>query len=245
MFRGESREHPMNKTIFNGGLRMSELPLQEQPYEKCLAGGAGSLTDAELLSVILRTGSRGEPAVALSSRLLAKEHMGGLLGLMHTSVPELMRIRGIGRVKAVQLLCVAELSRRIAKSQAMANLHFTDPASVADYYMEDLRHLEQEVLMVLLLDTKGGRLGEEIISRGTVNATIISPREIFICALRYHAVSIVLLHNHPSGNPQPSPEDISLTERVRDAGHLIGIDLIDHIIIGDQRYVSMYREGLL
>lgn len=235
----------MNKTIFNGGLRMSELPLQEQPYEKCLAGGAGSLTDAELLSVILRTGSRGEPAVALSSRLLAKEHMGGLLGLMHTSVPELMRIRGIGRVKAVQLLCVAELSRRIAKSQAMANLHFTDPASVADYYMEDLRHLEQEVLMVLLLDTKGGRLGEEILSRGTVNATIISPREIFICALRYHAVSIVLLHNHPSGNPQPSPEDISLTERVRDAGHLIGIDLIDHIIIGDQRYVSMYREGLL
>ena len=245
MFRGESREQPMNKTIFNGGLRMSELPLQEQPYEKCLAGGAGSLTDAELLSVIMRTGSRGEPAVALSSRLLAKEHMGGLLGLMHTSVPELMRIRGIGRVKAVQLLCVAELSRRIAKSQAMANLHFTDPASVADYYMEDLRHLEQEVLMVLLLDTKGGRLGEEIISRGTVNATIISPREIFICALRYHAVSIVLLHNHPSGNPQPSPEDISLTERVRDAGHLIGIDLIDHIIIGDQRYVSMYREGLL
>ena len=235
----------MNKTIFNGGLRMSELPLQEQPYEKCLAGGAGSLTDAELLSVILRTGSRGEPAVALSSRLLAKEHMGGLLGLMHTSVPELMRIRGIGRVKAVQLLCVAELSRRIAKSQAMANLHFTDPASVADYYMEDLRHLEQEVLMVLLLDTKGGRLGEEILSRGTVNATIISPREIFICAFRYHAVSIVLLHNHPSGNPQPSPEDISLTERVRDAGHLIGIDLIDHIIIGDQRYVSMYREGLL
>ncbi len=224
---------------------MKDLPEQDRPYEKCLAQGPGRLTDAELLSVILRTGTRGETAVALSARILENQHRSGLLGIVHASVPELMRIRGIGKVKAVQLVCIAELSRRIAKSQAMAGLHFTDPSSIAGYYMEDLRHLEQEVLMVLMLDTKGGRIGEEILSRGTVNATIISPREIYLCALRYGAVSIVLLHNHPSGNPQPSREDIELTKRVKDAGKLIGIELTDHIIIGDQQFVSLFREGLL
>ena len=224
---------------------MKNLPEQERPYEKCWRQGAGSLTDAELLSVILRTGSRGEPALELSRRILEQFPQGGLLGIYHVSLPDLTQIRGICPVKAVQLKCIAELSRRMAKAQAGSSLSFTDPETVAEYYMEDFRHEEQEKLMVLLLNNRGGLLGEEIVSKGTVNGTMITPREIYLCALAHHAVSIILLHNHPSGNPSPSREDILLTRRVKESGELLGIELLDHIIIGDQSAVSFRREHLL
>lgn len=167
------------------------------------------------------------------------------MGIYHLSLTELTKVRGIGRVKAVQLKCIAELSRRIAKTQAGSSLSFTDPDTVADYYMEDFRHEEQEKLMLLLLNSKGRLLGEEVVSQGTVNATLISPREIFLCALRYHAVSLILLHNHPSGSPDPSEADLLMTRRVRESGALLGIELLDHIIIGDQKSVSFRRERLL
>ena len=224
---------------------MKNLPLQEMPYEKCWSSGAGSLTDAELLSIILRTGSRGEPALELSRKVLSLTAEEGLLGIYHTSLSELTKIRGIGKVKAIQLKCIAELSRRMAKQQARQNLIFTEPETVAEYYMEDFRHEEQENLLLILLNSKGKLLGEEVISKGTVNATLISPREIFLCALSYHAVSIILLHNHPSGNPQPSQEDILLTRRVKESGELLGIELLDHIIIGDHQAVSFRMEHLV
>lgn len=224
---------------------MKCLPSQEQPYEKCWRAGAAGLTDAELLSVILRTGSRGEPALQLSRRLLSLFPQQGLLGIYHISVTDLMKIRGIGRVKAIQLKCIAELSRRMAKAQAGNSLCFNDPVTIAEYYMEDFRHEEQEKLLLLLLNSKGKLLGEEVISKGTVNATVISPREIFLTAFSYHAVSIILLHNHPSGNPQPSQEDIALTERVKKSGELLGIELLDHIIIGDHAAVSFRMEELI
>lgn len=224
---------------------MKNLPLQEMPYEKCWSSGAGSLTDAELLSIILRTGSRGEPALDLSRKLLSLAGQEGLLGIYHISLAELTKIKGIGKVKAIQLKCIAELSRRMAKQQAGRSLVFTDPDTVADYYMEDFRHEEQEKLLLIMLNSKGKLLGEEVISQGTVNATLISPREIFLCALRYHAVSVIILHNHPSGNPQPSQEDLVLTRRVRESGELLGIELLDHIIIGDHQAVSFRKEHLV
>ncbi|MDD2958294.1 MAG: DNA repair protein RadC [Lachnospiraceae bacterium] len=224
---------------------MKQLPIQEMPYEKCWRSGAESLTDAELLSVILRTGSRGEPAIELSRKVLALSKEQGLLGIYHTSLAELMKIRGIGQVKAIQLKCIAELSKRIAKKQVSGNLIFSEPETIAEYYMEDFRHEEQEKLLVIFLNSKNHFLGEEIISKGTVNATMISPREIFLCALKYHAVSIILLHNHPSGNPTPSREDLLLTRRVKECGEMIGIELLDHIIIGDQTAVSFKMEKLL
>lgn len=224
---------------------MKDLPKQEMPYEKCWHSGAGSLTDAELLSVILRTGSRGEPAIDLSRRILSLSADEGLLGIYHISLAELMKIKGIGKVKAIQLKCIAELSRRIAKQEAGRTLTFTNPETVAEYYMEDFRHEEQEKLLLIMLNSKGKLLGEEVVSKGTVNATMISPREIFLCALRYHAVSIILLHNHPSGNPTPSEEDLLLTKRVKESGDLLGIELLDHIIIGDHRAVSFRLEELL
>ena len=224
---------------------MKCLPKEERPYEKCWHSGAGSLTDAELLSVILRTGSRGEPALELSRRVLSLSTEEGLLGIYHLSLAELVKVRGIGKVKAIQLKCIAELSRRIAKTQAGSSLSFSDPETVAEYYMEDFRHEEQEKLLLLLLNSKGRLLGEEVISKGTVNATLISPREIFLCAFRYHAVSIILLHNHPSGNPTPSEEDRLMTKRVKESGILLGIELLDHIVIGDHKAVSFRREGLI
>lgn len=224
---------------------MKHLPKEEMPYEKCWSSGAGSLTDAELLAVILRTGSKGEPALDLSRKLLSLSAKEGLLGLYHISLSELMKIKGIGKVKAVQLKCIAELSRRMAKQQARNNLVFNDPHTIAEYYMEDFRHEEQEKMMVLLLNSKGNLLGEEVLSLGTVNATLISPREIFLCAFQYHAVSIILLHNHPSGNPEPSNADIELTWRVKECGELLGIELLDHIIIGDQQAVSFRQAKLM
>ncbi len=223
---------------------MKSIPKDERPYEKCLSRGAESLTDAELLAVILRTGSRGESALELSRKILAQYgEANGLLGIYHMSISDLTRTRGLGKVKAVQLKCVAELSRRIAKATFSGGLYFRDPATVAQYYMEELRHQEQEVLMLVMLNSKGKLLKDQIISKGTVRSSLISPREIFIEAVRGRAVSILLLHNHPSGIPDPSREDIALTQRVREAGSLLGIELLDHIIIGDCQAVSMREQG--
>lgn len=225
---------------------MKAIPEEERPYEKCLSGGAESLSDAELLSVILRTGAQGSSVLELSRTILADQGAGsGLLGIYHRSLSDLQKIRGVGKVKAVQLKCIAELSRRFARAQASGGLSFSNPDTIAEYYMEELRHEEQEVLLVLMLNSKSMLLHEEIISRGTVRASLISPREIFISALRYRAVGIILLHNHPSGIPDPSRDDVLLTQRVLEAGKLIGIELLDHIIIGDRQAVSMRELGIL
>ena len=149
-------------------------------------------------------------------------------------------------MKAMQLKCIAELSVRIArKALNPSTTCFQDPDVITDYYMEEYRHAECEKVLLLMLDTKGHLLGEKVISSGTVNASLISPREIFMCALRSRCVHIILLHNHPSGDPTPSAEDILITERVRAGGELLGIELLDHIIIGDRSYISMRRENLL
>lgn len=222
---------------------MKDLPPQLQPYERCWRLGAEALSDAELLSVLLRSGTEGETALALSARLLGELPSHSLAGLYHVSLQDLRQIRGIGKVKAVQLKCAAEISRRIARERVSPRVSFQDADTVAEYYMEELRHAEQEQILLLMLDSKGGLLGEKVISLGTVNGSLISPREIFLTALSYHAVSIILLHNHPSGDPTPSEEDIMLTKRIGECGMLMEIHLLDHIIIGDRRAVSLFREG--
>jgi DNA repair protein RadC len=160
------------------------------------------------------------------------------------SISDLTQIKGLGKVKAVQLKCIAELSKRIARASFSDGVFLNSPAAAADYYMEELRHQEQEVLMLAMLNSKGRLIRDKIISRGTVRSALISPREIFIEAMKHQAVSILLLHNHPSGVPDPSREDVTLTLRVRQAGELIGIELLDHIIIGDRQAVSMREQGL-
>mgnify|MGYP002602144380 FL=1 len=168
----------------------------------------------------------------------------GLLGLYHCTRQELLQIRGVGEVKAIQLQCIGELSKRMAAAGARKGLCFHDPASIADYYMERLRHEDQEVLLCMMLDTKNQLLGEKEITRGTVNATMISPRELFLAALQFRAVHILLVHNHPSGIPEPSGDDITVTRQIRRAGEMLGITLLDHIIIGDHCYTSMLEQGI-
>ncbi|MBQ6321445.1 MAG: DNA repair protein RadC [Lachnospiraceae bacterium] len=224
---------------------MMSIPPADRPYEKCLRFGAGSLTDSELLAVLLRSGTQQESALELARRILGDERCGCLSGLYHLSAQELMSFHGIGEVKTVLILCVLELSRRLSRERMSEGICFRSPDDIAGYYMEDYRHRETESVLLLMLDTKGKLLAEEEISRGTVNASLVSPREIFISALRRRAVSVVLLHNHPSGDPTPSHDDLLLTGRVKEAGAMLGIDLIDHIIIGDGEAVSLRAEQLI
>lgn len=225
---------------------MKEMLKEERPYEKCAANGAEYLTDIELLAVLLRTGTRGESSLDLAKTLLYPPHgEGGILNLHHWSYEQLLQLKGIGQVKAVQILCLSELAKRLSKAEATEGLCFDNPKSISDYYMEEFRHQKQELLKVLMLNTKSRLIGETIISKGTVNSAIISPREVMIEALRNQAVSIILLHNHPSGDPTPSQADVLVTKRVQEAGTLVGIELLDHIIIGDHRYISFAEQKLM
>lgn len=228
-------------------ITMKHLPREERPYEKFCRMGPDGLSDAELLAVIIRTGSREENSLGLAQKILALNYPNeGILGLLHHSLPELMQIKGVGKVKAIQLLCIGELSKRIWKKAALReNLFFRDPESIASYYQEALRHQEQEQLNAMFLNTKQMLIKDMMITKGTVNASLISPREVFLEALRHHAVHLILVHNHPSGDPSPSQEDVLITERMSQAGKLIGIYLIDHIIIGDTTYVSLRERGVI
>lgn len=227
--------------------RMKDMPMEERPYERCRQYGPQQLTDAELLAVIIRTGSTCETSLDLSQKILALNYpKKGILGLLHHTLPELLAIRGIGQVKALQLLCIGELSKRIWKQAASEGREiFRDPAEIAAYYMEDMRHLEQEQVQVMFFDTKQRLLREHLLTKGTVNLSLISPREILIEALRCGAVTMILIHNHPSGDPTPSEEDKQITRRVVKAGQLVGIALLDHIIIGDTTYISLRERGII
>lgn len=225
---------------------MRAMACEERPYERCEQFGASNLTDCELLAVLLRTGTRGENALQLAEKILHPVFsQKGVLNLHQWTYEQLRQIKGIGKVKAIQILCLSELSRRLAKATAQEGLNFSNPASIARYYMEDLRHANQEQMKLLLLNTKSRLIGETDISKGTVNAAVISPRELFVEALQKNAVSIVLLHNHPSGDPTPSKEDVLITRRIQEAGLLIGVELLDHIVIGDNCYVSLREKGLI
>lgn len=226
-------------------LSLKELPISERPYEKCEHFGAGLLSDAELLAVILRTGTKEQRVTDLAANILNYSKASpGLKGLNYLTLKELTKIKGIGRVKAIELLCVVELTKRMAKEIHRDSLRLITPQSVADYYMQDMRHLTREEVLLLMLDSKNKIIKDLVVSTGTINTSIMPTREIFIHALKYEAVNIIILHNHPSGDPSPSSEDIRVTKKLTEAGNLIGISLMDHIIIGDNRYISLKEQGL-
>lgn len=225
--------------------QLQELHLR--PYEKFLRFGAENLTESELLAVILRTGNRDEDAEGLAAHILELASFGkeGLTGLHQISMEQLLQIKGIGKVKAIQIKCVMEFCTRVARSKAKKSLVFNRSSSVADYYMETLRHRNRECVLLLLLDAKGHLLKEAELSKGTVNASLLSPREVFVEALKAEAVHIILLHNHPSGDPTPSKEDMTVTARIAELGQKLDIPLMDHIIIGDNKYISFKEQGYL
>ncbi|MCR5716024.1 MAG: DNA repair protein RadC [Lachnospiraceae bacterium] len=216
-----------------------------QPYEKFITLGASSLTDAELLAIMIRTGTKEKRALQVAEDLLDLLPGHQLVGLHRISVNDFMSLSGIGEVKAVRLKCIAELALRIAKADKTDELEFRNSASIAAYYMEQFRHLDHEQVMVVLLDHKFHRICERIVSVGTMDCAIVSPREIYREALTAGAAKLVMLHNHPSGDPQPSADDVKVTGQVKAAGELFRIPLEDHIIIGDHRYSSFAEMGYL
>lgn len=224
--------------------RIKDLPPASRPYEKCEREGAAVLTDAELLAVILGSGCRDKSSVMLADDVLSiNGSENGLLNLKHVSFSELVSIEGIGRVKALKLLCIGELSSRIAKTRASRKLDFQSAVSVAAYYMEELRHLDQECAYLMLLDARDHLRKELLIAKGSMQHTAVSPREIFKAAIQHQACGLILVHNHPSGDPMPSSADLALTERLFRAGMDLGVCLRDHIIIGDNSYFSFLEAG--
>lgn len=219
---------------------LKDIPESERPYEKYITYGPKALTDAELLALMLRSGTRRRDVMHVAEDLLSMENgCYGLEGLLRSDIHDFMQIEGIGEVKAVQLSVICELSKRIARLRFRTDHVFRMPEDIAMYYMEELKGLLQEELHIMMLDSRCRLISEKCLTKGTVNSSPADPRDVFIHALRCNAVSIVLVHNHPSGDVTPSREDIDFTMRVKDAGKSIGITLLDHIIIGFDNYISI------
>ena len=223
----------------NGGINIELMP-----YEKALKYGIETLTDVEILAVILRTGACKIKVLDLAKLLYEKAGSKGLVGLASLEIDDLVKIKGIGRVKAIQIKSIIELSKRLAKFKANEKLDFSKSNTVAEFYMQDLRHLQQEHLILVLLDSKCCLIKDVVLTVGTVNSSLIDKRDIFIRALKSGAVQIMLIHNHPSGDPTPSKADIKVTKEIYEAGKILGVNLTDHIVIGDNTYVSLKAIGI-
>ena len=228
-------------------LRMKDIPADERPYGKLEKYGAETLSNAELLAVIIRTGSRRETSVALAQRLLSLgDNSGGIAFLHNISLEELKKAKGIGRVKALQIKAVMELSKRVSASLASnGQISIKSPAEVSALLMEEMRHLKKEVFKTILLNTKNHIIKVLNVSVGSLNSSIVHPREVFSEAVKSGCSGILLVHNHPSGDPEPSMEDIETTKRLVNAGSILGIKVLDHVIIGDKRYISFREHGLM
>lgn len=227
-------------------LTIKDLPEGERPRERLLKYGAENLTDAELLAIIIRTGSRSETAVNLSQRLLLGEKgVNGLRFLVEASIEELGKIKGIGIAKAAQIKAAIEIGKRLASLSQSERPVIKYPGDVRNLLMEEMRYLDKEYFKIILLNIKNQVIHVEDVSVGSLNSSIVHPREIFKIAIRRSSAALILVHNHPSGDPTPSGEDVEITRRLVESGKLLGIDVLDHIIIGDGRYTSLKEKGLI
>lgn len=228
-------------------LKIKDMPIGERPYEKLEKHGSEMLSNAELLAIIIKTGSRNETSVDLAKRIIKQgDEFSGLTFLHDVSLEQLRSIKGIGRVKAIQLKALMELSKRIASTFTQsARLAIRSPEDVSRLLMEEMRHLKKEVFKTVLLNTKNQVIKNISVSIGSLNASIVHPREVFSEAVKAGCSGMVLVHNHPSGDPEPSSEDIETTGRLVRAGEILGIKVIDHIIIGDGRYLSLREKGVM
>lgn len=226
----------------SSNLKIKDIPESERPKEKLFKYGADILTNSELLALILRTGTRKENVIQLSSRLLSE--LEGLDGILDADADEIMAIKGIKHTKASQILALAELFKRFRTLKACSkDVKVTSPKDVANVVMGEMMNLEQEVLKVILLSTKNIIIGTKDVFKGSLNSSIVHPREIFKQAIKRNSASIIICHNHPSGDPTPSKEDINVTLRIKECGKIIGIELLDHIIIGKNKFVSFKETG--
>lgn len=223
-------------------LTIKEMPADERPQEKLKLRGPASLSTGELLAIILRTGLPGETVVDVAQRLLVT--YGGLLGLSRADYATLCKERGLGEVKAAKLLACVELARRLALERPEERFRVRSPEDVAILVSSEMAALDQEELRVVLLNTKNEVVRVVTLYRGSVNAAQIRVAEVFKEAVRQNAPSLVIVHNHPSGDPTPSPDDVAVTRELVAAGKLLDIEVLDHLVIGDGRHVSLRRKGL-
>jgi DNA repair protein RadC len=221
--------------------------LTERPYEKLETHGAESLSDAELLAVLIRSGTRSANSIDVAERLLLAAPDGqGLSFLAGATLPELKRIPGIGRVKAISLQAAVELGRRATRGRMhRAGDRILDPEAVVDGLLDDMRLLPREEMRVILLDIRGCLVRTIRFAEGGISSTVLHPRDVFRDAVRSDASAVILAHNHPSGDPEPSGADIETTRRVAETGAMIGIPVVDHIVVASAGHVSMRRRGLI
>lgn len=229
---------------------IKEMPEDERPQEKLIKFGPDYLSNAELLALIIRTGNRkGDSAIDTATKVLRSlrtaNDSNGLNSLKNANLSNLMEVDGIGEAKATMILAAVQLGIRLAVSSNGTKIRITSPSIAANYVLSEMSVLEQEHFRIMTLNTKKEINFIREISKGTINMTIVHAREVFRAAISDNAHSIILLHNHPTGDPSPSKEDIGLTKNLIEASKIIGIDILDHIIIGDNRYFSFLEEGLL
>lgn len=223
--------------------RLKDLPEDLKPRERLHQLGSEALSNKEILAIILRTGSKGENVLELAERILTET--GGIRGLAKLAVHELKQVHGIGSAKAAQVKAALELGRRTVCSDPAAKPVVNTPEDVADLVMEEMRDLEREHFKVMHLSTRNSVLGISSVSVGTLNSSIVHPRECFKEAIRRNANAVILLHNHPSGDPAPSREDLDITRRLVEGGRILGIEVLDHVIIGDKRFISLKEQGII
>lgn len=221
-------------------IRIHDMQKEERPRERLIKKGAASLSDSELLAIILRTGSRKENVINLAQRILSQYN---LKQLSQTGIAQLMKIHGIKESKAAQIAACFEIARRLESFNECDKPKISSPEDVYRLIYPKMREQKKEMFIEFCLNTKNQIIREDTISIGSLNANIVHPREVFKTALAESAAHIIVAHNHPSGDPTPSKEDIEITKKLREAGKIIGIEVLDHVIIGDGKHFSMKEAG--
>jgi len=220
-----------------------DVHIADRPRERLVRQGASSLSNQELIAILLRTGTKEESVLHLANRVLS--FFDQIQELKNATLEEMMSVKGIGQAKAVQLLAAVELGRRLSQRHPDKRYAIRSPQDAASLLMADMSSLKQENFVALFLNVKNQVIHQQTIFIGSLNASIVHPREIFREAVKRSAASVICAHNHPSGNPNPSPEDIEVTQRLADAGKIMGIELLDHVIIGDHQFVSLKELGYM
>lgn len=222
-------------------LKIKEIPQEERPRERLLCYGVEQLSNEELLAILLKTGTRDMSAKVLASYLL--KEMGNISELQHTSYQVLAQMKGIGRAKACTLLAAVELGKRVLQKKSILYQKFTDAYQVASYYQDKIGHFKQEYFICIYLDVSKKLIHEKVLFIGTLNRSLVHPREVFKEAYQVSASSIICVHNHPSGEVLPSKEDVLFTSQLVKVGKMLGIEVIDHIIIGEDKYYSFFENN--
>lgn len=228
----------MNRT-----LKIKDLPENERPRERLFRYGSEALSNVELLAILLGSGTKNENIISLSSKIIRDN--GGLNGVFNSSLEDFTKINGIGKAKASKLLAMIELSKRFKSFKDGDNYKISSPKDAAFLVMEEMRLLKQEQLKVIMLNTKNIVINVKKVFVGSLNSSIVHPREVFNDAIKKSSASIIICHNHPSGDPTPSDEDIKVTIRIKECGEILGIQLIDHLIIGNGIYISLKEKGIV